>query len=184
MTRERSRAGGSRCATPTEKSTQEGFFPSQKRSCGTRPCAPILVYCRKEKSATETDKMPQLRFWARSPMRYQALDTVLVAPATGSTHPLSDSALCMSVGTICPSTDRDTGLQWYIYSSVPIRTWAADPGGLPKNGGCLLPPVVYIAPGGVPYRPRARDRSPAARAALIGRFKDEGKDNRHTERHQ
>ena len=28
-----------------------------------------------QKSATETDKMPQLRFWARSPMRCQALDT-------------------------------------------------------------------------------------------------------------
>eukprot|EP00964_Phaeocystis_antarctica_P077267 scaffold47912_cov73-Phaeocystis_antarctica.AAC.11 len=39
---ERSRAGSSHCATPTEKCTQEGFFPSRKRSCGTRPCAPIL----------------------------------------------------------------------------------------------------------------------------------------------
>eukprot|EP00964_Phaeocystis_antarctica_P098031 scaffold64100_cov54-Phaeocystis_antarctica.AAC.6 len=38
---ERSRAGGSNCATQTEKCTQEGFFPSRKRSCGTRPCAPI-----------------------------------------------------------------------------------------------------------------------------------------------
>eukprot|EP00964_Phaeocystis_antarctica_P084380 scaffold53132_cov36-Phaeocystis_antarctica.AAC.1 len=37
---ERSRAGGSHCATPTEKCTQRGFFPSRKRSCGTGPCAP------------------------------------------------------------------------------------------------------------------------------------------------
>eukprot|EP00964_Phaeocystis_antarctica_P033169 scaffold18817_cov39-Phaeocystis_antarctica.AAC.1 len=43
---ERSRAGGSHCATPTEKCTQEGFFPSRKRSCGTRPCAPIYSYIR------------------------------------------------------------------------------------------------------------------------------------------
>eukprot|EP00964_Phaeocystis_antarctica_P001366 scaffold727_cov28-Phaeocystis_antarctica.AAC.1 len=53
-----------------------------------------------QKSATETDKMPQLRFWARSPMRCQALDTALVAPATGSTNPLSDSALGMSVEAV------------------------------------------------------------------------------------
>eukprot|EP00964_Phaeocystis_antarctica_P141816 scaffold106925_cov42-Phaeocystis_antarctica.AAC.3 len=33
--------GGSHCATPTEKYTQEGFFPSRKRSCGTRLCAPM-----------------------------------------------------------------------------------------------------------------------------------------------
>eukprot|EP00964_Phaeocystis_antarctica_P152633 scaffold120614_cov38-Phaeocystis_antarctica.AAC.1 len=38
---ERSRAGGSHCATPTEKKcTQEGFFASRKRSCGTRPRPP------------------------------------------------------------------------------------------------------------------------------------------------
>eukprot|EP00964_Phaeocystis_antarctica_P018031 scaffold10004_cov60-Phaeocystis_antarctica.AAC.1 len=44
--------------------------------------------------------MPQLRFWARSPMRCQALDTALVAPAAGSTHPLSNSALGMSVEAV------------------------------------------------------------------------------------
>ena len=36
--------GGSHCATPTEKYTQEGFFPSRKRSCGTRAAAPISGY--------------------------------------------------------------------------------------------------------------------------------------------
>eukprot|EP00964_Phaeocystis_antarctica_P103017 scaffold68316_cov59-Phaeocystis_antarctica.AAC.6 len=45
--------------------------------------------------------MPQLICWARSPMRWQALDTALVAPATGSTHPLSDRALGMSVERPC-----------------------------------------------------------------------------------
>ena len=41
---ERSQAGGYSCATPTEKCTQEGFFPSQKRSCGTREGAPIREF--------------------------------------------------------------------------------------------------------------------------------------------
>ena len=40
---ERSQAGGYSCATPTERCTQEGLFPSRKRSCGTRICAPIVV---------------------------------------------------------------------------------------------------------------------------------------------
>ena len=31
---ERARGGSSHCATPTDKCTQEGFFPSRKRSSG------------------------------------------------------------------------------------------------------------------------------------------------------
>jgi len=75
-----------------------------------------------QKSATETDKMPQLRFWARSLMRCQALDTALVAPATGSTHPLSDSALGMSVEAVrCAGRGGPSGRADVRCKSMPAR---------------------------------------------------------------
>ena len=75
-----------------------------------------------QKRALETDKMPQLRFWARSRIRCQALDTVLVAPATGSTHPLSDSALGMSVEAVrCAGRGGPSGRADVQCKSMPAR---------------------------------------------------------------
>ena len=75
-----------------------------------------------QRSATETDKMPQLRFWARSLMWCQALDTDLVAPATGSTHPLSDSALGMSVEAVrCAGRGGPSGRADVRCKSMPAR---------------------------------------------------------------
>ena len=75
-----------------------------------------------QKRALETDKMPQLRFWARSRIRCQALDTVLVAPATGSTHPLSDSALGMRVEAVrCAGRGGPSGRADVRCKSMPAR---------------------------------------------------------------
>ena len=85
------------------KNTRTGAHHAEN----SRKKLPQVIYFLKlharvvlQKSATETDEMPQLRFWARSPMRCQAHDTALVAPAAGSTHPLSNSALGMSVEAV------------------------------------------------------------------------------------
>ena len=50
--------GGSHCATPTEKCTQEGFFPRRNRSCGTKLCAPITT--RHDARAWKTEVRPTL----------------------------------------------------------------------------------------------------------------------------